>query len=56
MQTTQTVLPVLAHFFLAESSSSQEKIFPALSDLSISPQSESCFEVQPSSVILPSNK
>ena len=56
MQPTQTAFPILEHFFLAESSSSQEKIFPALSDLSIMPQSETCFEVQPSSVILPSNK
>jgi len=52
----QTALPILAHFFRAESSSSQEKVFPELSDLSIFPHIENCFEVQPSTVILPSNR
>jgi hypothetical protein len=46
----------LEHFFLAESSSSQAKLFSALSDLSILPQIETSLEVQPSSVIFPKNK
>ena len=56
MQSRQTVFPVFAHFLRAESSSSQAKILPLLSSLSILPQTDTCFDVQPSAVILPSNK
>ena len=56
MQSRQTVFPIFAHLLRAESSSSQANILPPLSSFVILPHTDTCFEVQPSAVILPSNK